>query len=56
MARFSDTIIDYPNSKLYFIELVERLEQIEVLTAKKASVYKLHLENIEKQAYDVDNE
>ena len=56
MARFSDTIIDYPNSKLYFSELVERLEQMEVLTAKKASVYKLHLENIEKEAYDVDNE
>jgi len=32
MARFVDTIIDYPNSKLYVQELVLRMEMIKVLS------------------------
>ena len=34
MANFVDTIIDYPNSKIYVQQLVERMQTIEALTAK----------------------
>ena len=56
MARFVDTIIDYPNSKLYATELVERMEQTSVLTAEQATNYRLHIAHIEKQAFDVSND
>ena len=48
MARFVDTIIDYPNAKLYVQELIETMESTELLSAKQAVNYKLHLENIER--------
>lgn len=56
MARFVDTIIDYPNAKIYIQELVERMEQIELLTAKQAANYKLHIQHIEEEAFDVSND
>jgi len=52
MARFVDTIIDYPNSKLYVKELVEKLVEMQMLTEKQAVNYKLHLENIERQNFE----
>ena len=52
MARFVDTIIDYPNAKLYVAELIESMVSAELLSEKMAVNYKLHLENIERQARD----
>jgi len=34
MARFVDTIIDYPNAKLYVKELIEAMQSTELLSAK----------------------
>lgn len=56
MARFVETIIDYPNAKIYIQELVERMEQIQLLTAKQAANYKLHIKHIEEEAFDVSND
>ena len=56
MARFVETIIDYPNSKMYVKELIERMQQMEILSARQAVNYTLHLENIEEQAFDVRND
>jgi len=52
MARYVDTIIDYPNAKIYMNEFIEAMLSIELLTPKQAVNYKLHMENIERQAKD----
>ncbi len=48
MANFVDTIIDYPNSKIYVQQLVERMKTINALSSKQASNYMQHIEDIEK--------
>lgn len=52
MANFLDTIIDYPNSKIYATEFCQRLNEIEVLTEEQTTNYKKHIENVEKQSSD----
>ena len=56
IANFVDTIIDYPNSKIYIEQLFLRLKEFDLLTTKQLQNYRLHIENLEKQAYYVDDD
>ena len=56
IANFVDTIIDYPNSKIYIEQLFLRMKEFDLLTTKQLQNYRLHIENLEKQAYYVDDE
>lgn len=54
MANFTETVIDYPNAKIYIEQLFERMQTIEILTADRVKGYKLHIENIEKGELDTE--
>ncbi len=48
MANFLDTIIDYPNSKIYAEQLITRMQEISVLTPQQVKNYSMHMEHVEK--------
>ena len=56
MANFLDTIIDYPNSKIYAEQLIQRMEEIKVLTASQVKNYSMHIDHVEKQSQEVDSD
>lgn len=47
MANLVDTIIDYPNSKIYIEQLCERMLELKCLTEQQVGLYRQHTENIE---------
>jgi hypothetical protein len=54
LANFYDTMIDYPQSKDYVMEVLNRLFKIGIIeTEKQLEKYSKHLENLEN---DVDFE
>jgi hypothetical protein len=56
LANFIDTLIDYPMSRIYAGELFDRLGEKGILQAEQIKNYKLHVENLEEQANDDDEE
>ena len=51
LANFADMLIDYPNSKLYAFQLLDRLTEMGVMDLDRASKYKQHCKDLE-QEYD----
>ena len=46
LANFSDTIIDYPNSKDYAFEVFEKLGVLGVLQKEMIDKYRQHVQNL----------
>jgi hypothetical protein len=53
MANIVDTIIDYPNSKIYVEQLCQQMKALEVLTEQQVINYRLH---IVKVANDIEQQ
>ena len=49
MSNLVDTIIDYPNSKIYIEQLCARMQELNCLTEEQVGLYKKHTYNIENR-------
>jgi hypothetical protein len=47
LSHFVDMLIDYPNSKKYVIDLLEKLFKDELLDQEQNDLYKKHIENLD---------
>ena len=54
MARFLDTMIDYPNAKMYVFGVFEKMETLKLLSEVQVQKYKTHVENLEKFDEDIE--
>jgi hypothetical protein len=54
MANFLDTMIDYPNAKMYVFALFDQVQALQLLNQTQVNNYKQHVENLEK--FDEDME
>ena len=54
MANFLDTMIDYPNAKMYVFAVFEQVQALQLLNQTQVNNYKQHVENLEK--FDEDME
>lgn len=51
LANFSDTLIDYPNTKEYAFQMFEKMKEIGILSNDQVNKYKMHVENLMKDDY-----
>jgi hypothetical protein len=51
LANFIDTIIDYPNSRVYAFDMFERLGAAGILKADMIPKYKQHVEHLQDEDY-----
>ena len=54
MANFLDSMIDYPNSKMYVFGLFDKLNELGILNSVQLEKYKTHVENLERFDEDMD--
>ena len=47
MSNLVDTIIDYPNSKMYIEQLCDRMKELGCLTEQQVALYKQHTKDVE---------
>ena len=48
MANFLDSLIDYPNSKMYVFGVFEKMQTLKLFNEKQVKNYTQHVENLEK--------
>ena len=51
LANFIDTIIDYPNSRVYAFDMFERLGAAGILKSDMIPKYKQHVEHLQDEEY-----
>ena len=56
LANFLDTLIDYPNSRVYAFEMFDRLGALGILSPEMIAKYKQHVENLEHYNDDDDDD
>lgn len=48
LAHFHDTLIDYPNSRDYCVQLFERMRDAELMTEEQVGTYTKHIDNLKE--------
>ena len=51
LANLLDTLIDYPNSKDYVFQMIDRLNETGVITGEMDQKYKRHVETLDKEDF-----
>jgi hypothetical protein len=52
LANFIDTLIDYPMSREYALEVFTRLGELNILQADQIEKYRLHVDNLDNYAQE----
>lgn len=52
LANFSDTLIDYPNSKGYAFRMFAKLRELGVVSEELEAKYRRHVEKLENDDYE----
>ena len=55
LANFIDTLIDYPMSRVYALEVFTRLAELNILQAEQIEKYRLHVDNLDDYAQEEEN-
>jgi len=52
LANYIDTVIDYPNAKIYAFMLLDKLVELKIVAPDMIDKYKKHVENLQSDDQD----